>query len=182
MPGAYDGGATTTHASPSALLGASPSTSTTAVTGPSATPSYQPSLFAKLLRPRPMGEADLPGPPTTMSRPSSSVRSRPSATFALPSRSPFFMKLISPLRGAAVWFFPDMDRNAASTINPALSYSAFLGEEDGPPGGKLPPAAFLLTRWTLHVIFVFSSGITSLSKASLPKSSRINLYIRNRTA
>ena len=86
------------------------------------------------------------GPANNDQPPWASVSIRPNATFALPSMSPFLMKLISPLSETAVLFFPDIDRDRASMVSPALPYPAFRGGAEGPPDGNCPLAAFLLTR------------------------------------
>ena len=69
------GGATTTQAGTTSS-GVPPSV-TLAVTGPSATSSYQPSLLAKVMAQLLSQEAELPRPPSTISRPASSVATSP---------------------------------------------------------------------------------------------------------
>jgi hypothetical protein len=69
----------------------------------------------------PIGEADFPGPPTTIRRPFLSVSIRQSTTLSLPSTFPFRMKLISPLSVRGGVFFPDRVCTPASVTNPARS-------------------------------------------------------------
>src|SRR5690348_7740392 len=76
--GAKRGGGQITHA-PLARYVLLP-IETVAVTGPSETSSCQPSLLANVVRGAPVGEAELPKPPSTRSRPALSVWISPRGT------------------------------------------------------------------------------------------------------
>src|SRR6516165_8800393 len=77
IPGAYRGTVMTTQAGMTSWDW--PRMRKMAETGPSDTLSYQPSLSEKTLMGALTGDPDLPGPPTTSSRPFSSVRSMANA-------------------------------------------------------------------------------------------------------
>src|SRR5690242_1114231 len=108
MGGAYRGTVTTTQAG--ITVCAWPLTRNVAETGPSETLSYQPSLSQKESIVALRGDPDLPGPPTTRSRPASSVRnvaSTMSVTFAL--AVPGLANSIAPESVGPFVFAPDTD-------------------------------------------------------------------------
>jgi hypothetical protein len=112
--GANLGGPTSTHAPSASSSSLVPWSRTVAVTGPSETSSYQP----ELVRPTigfSEGEAELPNPPSTKRRPSSSVRSSPSGTVTASAPG----NLIFPSSNASRWPDPESVRGRGSTMRSA---------------------------------------------------------------
>src|SRR3981081_2995480 len=169
ISGAYLGGATMTQAG-SADTASRPGNLTVAAIGPSDMSSYQSLLFAKssILRGPGPTYSDWPKPPSTISRPASSVRISPSGT----SRPRNLPTMGAALAVPTLWLPESITREARSDT---------AGLRRPEPGGNFSASAFRLTRRTVQVIEA-SPAVISRTPASLPAAPNRYSKIRKRAA
>ncbi len=132
-----------------------PSTETVAVTGPSAMSSYQPSLLPKDTSGSLFLAPDRPAPPSTTSRPCSSVCIRPSGT-SMPWNVPPVNSTLWPVPARTVLRPGSMTRLRRSM--PLLRLGVLWPCMSGMSRARLNSyqAAFWFATWTPHSIEAFS--------------------------